>query len=275
MKTDRPNKNERISVFKDLLQNRLLISDLVKNDFKTKYAGSYFGIIWAFIQPVVTVLVYWFVFQVAFHSQPVDNYPFVLWLVAGLVPWFFFSDALNSGSLAFLDYSYLVKKVVFRISILPFVKVGSALIVHFVFLAFTLLLYLANGFVPDLYYLQILYYTFALFAFSVSVAYVMSSIVVFFKDLTQIINIILQVGVWVTPILWNLSTTPISEPLKLILMLNPMFYITQGYRDSLIYKTWFWESPNLTIYFWAVTIGLYVLGTWMFKRLKVHFADVL
>ena len=94
----------------ELMQNRHLIWNLSKNDFKTKYAGSYLGIIWAFVQPVVTILVYWFVFQVGFRSQEVVNFPFVLYLTCGMVPWFFFQDALNGGTTALIEYSYLVKR---------------------------------------------------------------------------------------------------------------------------------------------------------------------
>ena len=74
----------------ELYQNRALIFSLAKNDFKTKYAGSYLGIVWAFIQPIITILVYWFVFSVGLRSGAVQEYPFVLYLVSGIVPWFFF-----------------------------------------------------------------------------------------------------------------------------------------------------------------------------------------
>ena len=82
----------------ELYQNRKLVLSLAKNDFKTKYAGSYLGIVWAFIQPIVTILVYWFVFSVGLKAGTVSDYPFVLYLVSGIVPWFFFQDALNCGT---------------------------------------------------------------------------------------------------------------------------------------------------------------------------------
>lgn len=131
-----------------------MIYKLAKNDFKTKYAGSYLGIIWAFIQPVITVLVYWFVFEVGFRggsdSLPV---PFVLYLVAGIIPWFFFQDGLTGGTNSLLEYSYLVKKVVFNISVLPVVKILSAVFVHLFFIVFITFLYCCYGHFPDLYYL--------------------------------------------------------------------------------------------------------------------------
>ena len=113
-----------------LKKNRKLIFSLAKNDFKTRFAGSYLGIFWAFVQPVVTILVYWFVFQVGFRSGTVAEFPFVLWLTAGLVPWFYFSEALMGATSSLLEYSYLVKKVVFNIDILPVIKVLSALFVN-------------------------------------------------------------------------------------------------------------------------------------------------
>lgn len=117
----------------ELYQNRKLVLSLAKNDFKTKYAGSYLGIVWAFIQPIVTILVYWFVFSVGLKAGTVSDYPFVLYLVSGIVPWFFFQDALNGGTNALIEYNYLVKKVVFKISILPIVKIISALFCACVF----------------------------------------------------------------------------------------------------------------------------------------------
>ena len=103
----------------ELYRNRRLVLSLAKNDFKTKYAGSYFGTVWAFIQPVVTICVYWFVFGLALRGGADRGVPFVLWLVAGLVPWFFFQDGLIGGTNSLLEYNYLVKKVVFNIRILP------------------------------------------------------------------------------------------------------------------------------------------------------------
>ena len=69
-----------------MCQNREILFSLAKNDFKVRYAGSYLGKIWAFVQPVVTILLYWFVFQMGFRTGSVDGAPYVLWLMAGLIP---------------------------------------------------------------------------------------------------------------------------------------------------------------------------------------------
>lgn len=262
------------TLFRELFQNRRLIMRLAINDFKTKYVGSYLGIMWAFIQPVITVLVYWFVFGVGLKSGPVNgDFPFVLWLIAGLVPWFFFQDALSGGTGALMEYQYLVKKIVFKISMLPVVKLISALFVHLFFIAFTIFLYGCYGYWPDLFDVQLLYYTLCNFVLSLGICYATCSIVIFFRDTTQIINVVLQVGVWMTPIMWNIQIIP--ERFRGLFNILPMNYIVSGFRDSLIDKVWFWETPYETIYFWFITAVLFGIGTMVFKRLKVHFADVL
>lgn len=257
----------------ELIHDRRLIFNLAKNDFKTKYAGSYLGIIWAFIQPIITVLIYWFVFQVGFKSAPIKDFPFVLWLIAGIVPWFFFNESLLNSTNSLLEYSYLVKKVVFKVSILPLVKIISALFVHLFFILLAIFIYALNGYMPTMFLIQVIYYSFCTFMLSLSLSYATSAIVLFFKDLGQIVNILLQIGMWLTPIMW--SFTMIPEKYQWILKLNPMYYASEGYRDAFINHVWFFEKFNQTIYFWIVTMFLFLAGALIFKRLKPHFADVL
>lgn len=259
----------------ELYQNRKLIWSLAKNDFKTKYAGSYLGIIWAFVQPIVTILVYCFVFTIGLRSGNVSGYPFVLYLISGMVPWLFFQDALNGGTNALLEYNYLVKKVVFKISILPIVKLMSAIFVHLFFIAFALIIFSIYGYTPTPYTLQILYYTICIFMFSLGLVYASSAIVIFFRDLTQIINIVLQVGVWMTPIMWDINMLKGHPALMKLFTLNPIYYVVSGYRDSLLNQVGILGHWKWMIYFWVVTAILFLVGTTIFKRLKVHFADVL
>jgi len=258
----------------DLYNSRSLIWSLAKNDFKTKYAGSYLGIIWAFIQPVVTILLYWFVFEFGLKAvSPNEGVPFILWFSIGLIPWFFFSDSINNAMNCLIEYSYLVKKVVFKISILPIVKIISSIFVHFVFVAFIVILASVYGFYPTIYFLQLPYYIFCTFFLVLGISYATSAIVLFFKDLGQIISILLQIGMWATPIMW--SYTILSEKLQWIIKLNPMYYIIEGYRDIFINHIWFFQKYFQTIYFFIVSIAVFLLGALVFKKLKPHFADVL
>ena len=82
-----------------------LIMRLAKNDFKARYSATLLGIIWAFVQPLMTVLVFWFVFQMGFKSAPVKNMPYMLWFIVAYVPWIYFSDVLNFGVNSLNDYN--------------------------------------------------------------------------------------------------------------------------------------------------------------------------
>ncbi len=258
---------------KGIIQNRRLIWNLSKNDFKTKYAGSFFGVIWAFVQPIVTVLLYWFVFQVGLRSGDVGEVPFVLWLMCGLVPWFFFQDAIMAITNSMIEYSYLVKKMVFQIDILPVVKLVTALFVHLFFIAFTIVMFCLMGYFPTISAIQLLYYLLCSIVFVLGLGYATCALVLFFKDLSQIIQILLQIGMWMTPILWNIEMLP--KQFVWIMELNPMYYIVSGFRDSLITHTWVWNRMDITVNFWLITIALFAIGTYIYKKLKCHFADVL
>ncbi len=256
----------------DIYQSKGLIWALGKQDLKQRFAGSFLGIVWAFIQPLVTILILWILFEKGFRSKPVQNVPFILWLSAGIIPFFFFQDALGMGSNSILEYRYLLNKVNFRVSVLPMVKIVAASLIHLFFIGMLVLLFLAYGFQPDLYWLQILYYLFSLIIFLMGATWMASAAVVFFRDVGQLISIVLQFWFWLTPIFYSLNLFP--EQYHKILKLNPMYYIVNGYRESLIDKIWFWEHVNLTIYYWIVTLIMFAFGAIFFKKLRPHFADV-
>ena len=138
-----------------------------------------------------------------------------------------------------------------------------------------LVIYLIYGYYPDLYWLQLIYYSGCMFVFLLGLIYLNSAIVVFFRDLSQLVNVILQIWIWATPIMWNIDTMNLNGKLLSVFKLNPMYYIINGYRDSMLNKVWFWEHPKLTILFWVVTVLVFGFGVRIFRRLKVHFADVL
>ncbi|MCI2049091.1 MAG: ABC transporter permease [Lachnospiraceae bacterium] len=261
---------------KELWQSRRLIWRLAKNDFRKRYAGSIFGAVWALVQPVITVIMYYIVFDRIFHQHLVasgQEIPYVLFLTTGLVPWFFFTDALSSGTASLLEYNYLVKKVVFKVSILPIIKIIAAFFTHVFFTAVMLLIALLYGFRPSLYWLQLLYYSAAEFIFVLGLCYTTCAVTVYFRDLQQIIGIILQVGMWATPILWDINV--VSDKTKAIIKINPMTYIVNGFRTSIYGKQWFFEHFYSSTYFWITTVLVFIIGSLVFKKLKVSFADVL
>lgn len=258
---------------RDIYSSRRLLIDLAKNDFKSRYMGNYLGILWAFVQPTAMILIFWFVFQVGFKSMPVDNFPFILWLMAGMVPWFFFSESLQSATQSILSNSFLVKKVVFRVSLLPIIQIISALAIHMFFILFLFGMFLYYGYTPTLYWLQIPYYLLCTILLVLGISWITSSVVVFFRDLGQIVGMIVQFGFWLTPIFWSIKILP--EKYHSLIQYNPAYYLIEGYRDALINNVWFWDKPVLSIQFWCVTAVFFFAGAVVFRKLRPHFADVI
>ena len=266
-----------ISLIREIIKKRHMIAELAKSDFRKRFAGSYFGVAWMFIQPVVTVVIYFCIFQLGFKSvPPIPGTPYVLWLIPGIVPWFYFNEAMNLGTGCLQEYHYLVKKVVFNVELLPVIKLVSCMIVHGIFVVIMIATFFLFGRLPMLTWIQIVYYSFALSCLTLALVFMTSAVNVFFKDMAQIVSIALQFGMWLTPIMWDPSMFP-NRPawLEQVLKINPVYYIATGFRDSMLSGHWFWERPGLTLYFWAVTAVLLFLGIRLYGKLKPHFPDVL
>jgi teichoic acid transport system permease protein len=163
---------------------------------------------WAFIQPTVTIAVYWFVFGVGLKSPPTGGVPFILYLITGIIVWFFFSESLVNGTNCFREYSYLVKKVTFNIKILPTVKIISSLYTHIFFIGFALVMLFIYGHSLTPHFLQIGYYLFCLIVFLTGVTWITASLQPFFTDILQFINVGMQVLFWGTPIVVPVETYP-------------------------------------------------------------------
>lgn len=259
---------------KHIYNSRELLFVLIKNDFKKQYLGSYLGFVWAFIQPLTFIVVIWFVFEIGFRSGPATSgTPFFLWLICGMVPWFFISNALTSGTNTIVNNAFLVKKVAFRVSILPLVELGSALIIHLALVGFLVIAFLLYGYRPTVYWLQLPFYILCSVLLLLGLSWLTSAIRVFIKDVGQMIAVLMQLGFWATPIFWSIDMIPTKY--QWVLKLNPAFYIVEGYRDTFVTKVWFWEHQNITFYYFGLTLLCLALGAIVFKRLRPHFGDVL
>ena len=263
-----------IIFIRGIYESRILLFTLAKRDIQNRYLGSFFGGVWAFIQPLITILVMWFVFQVGFKAQPTaDGVPFLLWLISAMIPWFFFSETLITATNSVVEQGNIVKKMVFKVSLLPIVKIISALIIHLFFIGVLFTAAIAYGYYPRLNWLQLPYYLFSSLILLLGLSWITSSIVVFFRDVGQIVGVIVQLGFWGTPIFWSIGVIP--EQYHWLIKLNPVFYITEGYRNSMTSDILFWQSVSWTCYYWGITTFILLMGIISFKKLKPHFADVL
>ncbi len=256
-----------------LVKRRYLIFEMAKREMMNQHLGSGLGFFWTFINPAIMILILWFVFTVAFRNPPRHNVPFVIWLTAGMAIWNTFAEVVNGSSNIIIANSHLVKKTVFPLSILPVVKLAASFITHSIFLLLLMALIFLYRLPASLYWIQALYYFFAMGVLVLGIGWTISSVNLFSRDMGQVVGVALQFGFWATPIFWDPDLVPARY--QAVLRLNPMLYIVQGYRESFIYFVPFWSHPGLTLYYWSFTGLVFVAGAFIFLRLRPHFADVL
>jgi len=210
---------------------------------------------------------------VGFRVKPAQNIPFILVFLCGLIPWVFFSEALTSNVNSITSNKHLVKKIVFPTEILPIVNIAAALVTHVIMLGILMVFLKANGIAFSLYNFQLFYYLGALCVFSLGLSWLITSLNVFYRDVAQMLTVILNLWFWLTPIVWYLNMLP--ERFHLFIKMNPMFYIVNGYKNSFIYHEPFWQAAGQGFYFWAVCLTMFGVGAFVFRKLKPEFPDVL
>jgi lipopolysaccharide transport system permease protein/teichoic acid transport system permease protein len=265
--------NRARKFFQDIYDKRSILYELAKRDFQQQYTGSYLGFIWVFLQPLIFITVLYMVFTFGFkRAASPDGIPFSVYLISGMILWLFFSENFGKSTSTIRQHSFLLKKVDFRLSILPIIKLLSASIPHIFFIFVAIVVAAINGIYPSVYTLQIIYYFTATLVLLLGLGWLTSSTNVFVPDVAKIVTIFIQFGFWLTPIFWNIDKIP--EKYQWIIKLNPLVYLIEGYRDSIIYKIPFWEKPYQTLYFWIFTFIILWLGITIFRKLRPHFAEV-
>lgn len=252
------------------------IGKLAKADLIKTYRGAALGWSWAIIKPTVTIFVYWFAFAIGLRASRTvsGDYPFFLWLIAGIVPWFYMSDMISSGTDCIRKYSYLVTKMKFPVSTIPTFISISKMIVQLLLLVIVVFIYMGFGYSPDVYYLQIFFYLALAFVFFTGWAMFAAPIGAMSKDFVNLVKSFITAFFWLSGILWDPEKVKILW-LRKILRLNPVTYLCTGFRNCFINKIWFWEQPKRLLYFLIALIIIWALGLWSYKEFRKEIPDVL
>lgn len=265
--------NPLFNFIKKVYTYRSIIRAMAVREIQSRYAGTLAGFVWSVVNPLMIILVYWFVFSVGFKVQPVGNVPFIVVFMSGMIPWTMFAETLMANTNAIIANAHLVKKTVFPTEILPIVNLAASFISHGIMLIILIALLLLNNIPFSLYNLQILYYLVALSVFTIGLGWIFSAVNVFYRDTGQILGVITNMWFWLTPVVWLMDIIP--GKYQYIIKLNPMYYIVDGYKTSFIYHAPFWQNYELGLYFWSVSLFIFVIGGLTFRKLKPEFADVL
>lgn len=263
---------EAVDFFHQLWIKRELIFELTKRDFKVKYSANIFGFSWSVIEPLAMMVILWFVFTYL-RTGRMTEVPYSLFLLTGIIAYDFFNKSMNVAVKSIKSYSFLIQKVNFRLAVIPIVKILSEIFIHLIVILIVILIILFSSVEFSFFWFQILYYLFAATILLICISWATSSIALFFPDIQYIITIIMRLAFFFTPIFWTADTIP--EKFARFIRINPLYYIVNGYRDSLLFHVGFWEKPGETITYWIIVVIFLIIGVSVFKRLRPHFADVI
>ena len=258
-----------MKLFKEIWDYRTMISSLVKRDLRGRYKGSVLGFLWTFLNPLLQLIVYTFVFSVIMRAGIEDYY---LFLFVALVPWTFFSTAVGGGAGGITSQQNLVNKIYFPREVLPISYVLSQLInmlLSFIVVAAVLIISGKGINLAVWWYLPIIILQETLLAFGLTL--LVSGITVYFRDMQFLLNIVLMAWQFLSPVMYSVDMVP--EQFRGIFNLNPMTPIIVAYRDVLYYK----QAPALRTFVLGTIMGIVMLfiGWLSFGKLKKHFAEVL
>jgi teichoic acid transport system permease protein len=263
-----------LKVLREQFLNFNLIFRLSTYEIISKNQMNYLGLLWQIINPLIQVGVYWFVFGLGIRKGlPVGDTPFFVWFLIGIVPWFFISPSITQGSNSVYTKVNLVSKMKFPVSVLPTISIVSNLfnlIVMSIVLTIVLLIYKIS---PGLYIIQLPYYIICMFVLLFAITLLTSTISMIIRDFQLLIQSMVRLGFFLLPIFWDPSQ--LSHYLQTILKINPLYYIIEGFRNTLLGRDWFFNDLSYTVYFWIFTLFILLVGSGLHLKFRNKFVDYL
>ncbi len=265
-------------IFSSFLRKLYLQRDLIRNfvvrDLKSRYIGSFMGFFWSVIHPIVLLISYTFVFSVILGVRPLPDSgttSFPLFLFCSILPWLFFQDTLQRASTVIIDNANLVSKTLFPTEILPLTVMLAGLVNHLIGFAILLgVILFTLGKVSAYIFLVPVYFLF-LMLFTLGMSWLVASLNVFVRDVSQVLGVILTFWFWFTPIFYSPERFP--RQLSFLVRFNPLAHVVAAYRDCLLRM----QMPDLRVLaaLAAVSLLVFVAGGLFFRHTKREFVDIL
>ena len=253
-------------MFKNLYQYRELLKTNVQKEIRGKYKGSFLGILWSFLNPLLMVLVYAIVFPYIMRTN-IDNY--LVYLITGVIPWNFFTTCITTGCNCVWMNGGIIKKVYFPREILPISVVVAGLINFLISCVIILLFVLFSGIGFSIQLLWLPLIAIIQTILSLGLLFILSAINVYIRDIEYIVGFFLNLLFYATPILYTVDMFP--PKFQWILYLNPMTHLVDAYRDIFYYKV----VPEISSLVFITIFSLLVLGIgyFIFRKLEKGFAE--
>lgn len=264
-----------IRIIQEHIQWRKQLLKLAKADIVKTYSGAALGWAWAIIKPAVMVLVLWFAFSVGLRvGSTVNGYPYILWILAGMIPWLYMQDMLSQGTGALLRYRYLVTKMKFPISTIPTFVGLSKLIVHFFLIGIMLAIFILLGRFPNRYILQLPAYLLLMVVFFTFWNLFSSMLSAMSRDFMNLVKAFVTPMFWLSGIMYDVAEIEAGW-IQAVMLFNPISYFAKGYRNVFIYQRWIWEEGTEFLCFLLMLVLMVMAAVWAYKRTEKEIPDIL
>ncbi|WP_075982974.1 ABC transporter permease [Bacillus massilinigeriensis] len=262
------------TVIKEQIQNFYLIRRLSLYEVKTSNNNNYLGMLWEILNPGIQIAIYWFVFGYVSNRDNVDGIEYFPWMLAGITLWFFVNPAITQGSKSIYTRLKMLSKMNFPMSVIPSYVIFSKLYPHMMLIVVITLLLQFLGYPISIYYIQLPYFLFATVVFLFALSLITSTLTTIVRDFQNVVTSIMRVLLYLTPILWASSRLP--DWMQMVMLSNPLYYLIQGYRASMLGTGWFFVDHWLyTLYFWGILLVLLFIGSMLHVKFRRHFIDYL
>jgi lipopolysaccharide transport system permease protein len=260
---------------------RGLIQSLVARELKARYRGSMLGFFWSFVNPLLLLGIYSFVFATILPNKDPNTQPYALFMFCGILPWTWFASSLNEAAGSLISGGNLIKKVLFPAEVLPIVTVLSNMVHFFLGLLILATFLAAYRHAPDLSDLPWFLVIVAIqLLFTIGLALILAALTVHFRDIRDLLSNLLTLWFFATPIIypWTMETfrNPVTKELLpsywWLFNLNPFFHLAVSYQEVLFYPGPFGHM-SLLLLMAAVSAVVFVGGYWLFDRLRDSFAE--
>lgn len=263
-----------IMIIKEQFDNFGIITRVSKYEEKATYQSHYLGLMWQFLNPLIQIGIYYLIFGLGVNGgKNVDGVPFIVWMLIGIIAWFFINTSLLGGSNSIYQKVAMVSKMKFPVSILPSINIMSNLVSYGWMMGILIVVMLGFGIYPTIYWVQYIYYFICMIAFLFAMGVLNSTITVLVRDYHIMLQSILRLLFYVSGPIWNIQSRNFPMVVVKLLELNPVYYIITGFRESFLSQGWFWEKPTVTLIFWGLVLTILIIGTHIHMKFRARFVD--
>lgn len=254
--------------------NRKRMLRLANYELRAQNNGTMFGFLWNFLNPALQIFVYYFVFAIGLQVRaPKDGYPYIIWMIVGIIPWFYISSALQTSAMSIYSYSGVLKRVKLPLAIVPVKTVVSGFIGHVWAMLVVFVIIICSGSRINWMVFQLPYYMFAMICFLCSWGLLASAVTVVVKDFQKVLPPIIRLLFYVSPIVWNQDN--MTGGVKVFFTYSPFSYIINGYRNCVLYGISFTDNWKQMLSFWIITLILFGVGASVHMKLRKKFLDLI